>query len=397
MNIAIFASAFHPSLGGVEELCRQLAHELRGRGHEVVILTNRWPRSLPRFEMFEGIPLYRVAFRMPDAGFRSKISYALTRGRIRHELTEILLRHEIDMLHVQCVSSNAHYAVEAKKELGLPLVVTLQGELTMDASGLYQRSAAAREVLRRAMTEAEIVTGCSARTLRDGEDFLGLRVGKRGRAIFNAARMEDFEDAEPYIHSRPYIFALGRLAAQKGFDILLRALAELPDSYDLLLAGEGVELDALRALSRSLGLENRVHFVGRAGRNEVPSYFKGCEFFVLPSTADEGLPVVCAEAMAAGKAIVATDSGGTAEAVMDGLNGLIVPKGDLKALIVAMTRMSEDTDFRRQAERASVARANEFRWSAITDLYEQAYCDARRVAAGAEINPPVASANSCAN
>jgi glycosyltransferase involved in cell wall biosynthesis len=391
MNIAIFASAFHPSLGGVEELCRQLAHELRSRGHEVIILTNRWPRSLSRFEVFEGIPLYRVAFRMPETGLRSRFSYALTHRMIRRELAEILIRHKIEVMHVQCVSSNAHYAVEARRELGLPLVVTLQGELTMDASGLYQRSERAREVLRQAMTDAEIVTGCSARTLRDAEVFLGMSVGERGRAIFNAARIEDFEGVEPYIHNRPYIFALGRLAAQKGFDILLQAVAALRDSYDLLLAGEGEEQNALQELSRSLELEKRVHFVGRARRKEVAGYFKGCEFFVLPSTADEGLPVVCAEAMAAGKAIVATDSGGTAEAVLDGVNGLIVPKGDLQALLSAMTRMSEDTNFRQAAEQASATRANEFRWSAIADLYELAYRDAQRAAAGLELSLPMGS------
>ena len=383
MNVAIFASAFHPHLGGVEELCRQLAHELTRRGHGVIILTNRWPRTLPRREVFEGLPLYRVAFRQPERSWKSWLSYALTHSLIRREVTRILRRHTIDVLHVQCVSNNAFYALEARRDQDWPLVVTLQGELTMDATGLFQRSALARETLRDAMAQAEVVTACSAKTLRDAEEYLHLKVGARGRVIFNAARVEDFVSAPAHVHPRPYLFALGRLAKQKGFDVLLRALAVSRCPHDLLLAGEGPELAALEALSASLGLQERVRFVGRADRGSVAGYFKGCEFFVLPSSADEGLPVVCAEAMAAGKAIVATASGGVPEAVVDGVHGLIVPKGDAQALTAALDRMDEDPAFRRRAEQACAERAQAFRWSAVTDQYEQAY----REATGSPANP----------
>ncbi|MGC8625927.1 MAG: glycosyltransferase, partial [Phycisphaerae bacterium] len=66
MNIAIFASAFYPSLGGVEELCRQLALELMRQGHGVIVLTNRWPRDLPANESIDGITVYRLPFRLPE-------------------------------------------------------------------------------------------------------------------------------------------------------------------------------------------------------------------------------------------------------------------------------------------------------------------------------------------
>ena len=54
MKIALFPSAFHPHLGGVEELTRQLAHALTRREHQVIIVTQRWPRDLPAMETFEG-------------------------------------------------------------------------------------------------------------------------------------------------------------------------------------------------------------------------------------------------------------------------------------------------------------------------------------------------------
>ena len=77
MNIAIFASAFYPSLGGVEELVRQLAHEYKRQGMQAIVLVNRWPRSLPAEEVIEGIPVFRLAMRMPEYNLRVRFNYAV--------------------------------------------------------------------------------------------------------------------------------------------------------------------------------------------------------------------------------------------------------------------------------------------------------------------------------
>jgi len=373
MNIAIFASAFHPHFGGVEELVRQLAHELRRRGHGVIILTNRWPRNLPTYEEFEGLPVYRLAFRTSEESWKSKISYHLTHDRICRETLRILDRHAIDVMHVQCVSSNALYALRAREQRPRPLVVTLQGELTMDATGLFERSAGARETLRRALCEAEIVTGCSAKTIRDAEEFLGTEV-KETAVVFNAARIDDFREAQPWTHPRPYVFAIGRLVPQKGFDLLIEAFSKAGvETHDLVVAGEGPERVLLDALVKRLGLAGRVHFPGRADRPMVARYFKGCDFLVLPSRADEGLPVVCAEGMAAGKAIIATRSGGAPEAVLDGETGLIVGRGDGTAMTAAIRKLCRAPHLRQTFGEAGAKRAFEFSWPVVTEQYLRVY------------------------
>src|SRR5205085_1848103 len=143
-----------------------------------------------------------------------------------------------------------------------------------------------------------------------------------------------FGEASPWEHPRPYCFALGRLVPQKGFDLLIEAFAEADIAdHDLLIAGEGSERSMLEAAIQKHGLTGRVTLLGRADRPKVASLFLGCSFFALPSRADEGLPVVCAEAMAAGKAVVAARSGGTPEAVLHGESGLIFDKGDLSGLV----------------------------------------------------------------
>jgi glycosyltransferase involved in cell wall biosynthesis len=379
MNVALFPSNFHPHFGGVEELVRQLAHQLKREGHAPVVFTNRWPKDLPADEMFEGLPIHRHVFRVPERTWKQYGGAVLYGPSARRKVRRQLVEHGAEVLHVQCVSSNAHYALKAKRDLGLPLVVTLQGELTMDANQMFQRSLFAQDLLRRSLDAADVITGCSAKTLADGEAFYGKSFGGRGRVIFNAATTGDFEKSVPYVHGRPYILAIGRVVPQKGFDTLIQAFATLPaHDHDILLAGDGDQRGALEQLVRELGLQERVHFVGRADRVKVGSLFKGCSFFVLPSRADEGLPVVCAEAMASGKAIVATRSGGTPEAVIDGVSGLIVEKSDVAGLAAAMGRVIADGELRKRFAAAGLARAGEFSWPTVTGQYVEAYEAARR-------------------
>lgn len=369
MNIAIFASAFYPHVGGVEELCRQLAHAYKAAGHGCIVLTNRWPRSLPAFEEYEGIPVYRLAMRIPEGSLKARVNYRLTHGSIRRRVAEILTERRIGVMHVQCVSSNGYYALLAKRELGLPLVVTAQGERTMDAGKLYQKSAFANRVLCELLNEAEFVTACSRDTLADLERWYGQPLKGRAEVIYNGIRLADFEGAEPYAHPRPYILGIGRLVPQKGFDILLGAYARaaLP-SHDLIIAGEGPEKGALRAQAEALGLNGRVYFPGRADRKTAVALFTGCSFFVLPSRM-EPQGIVTLEAMAAGKAVVVSNVGGVPEIVMDGATGILVRPEDPRALARAVARLASDVASRQNLAAASLQRAQDFDWASIANHY----------------------------
>lgn len=384
MKIAIFASAFHPSLGGVEELVRQLAHALVRAGHEAIVVTERWPRDLPAIEEFEGLRVYRFPFRVATAArrlsvrLRSAITHRLTSSLIERQIADVLKREKIDIVHVQCVSSNAIYAQHAARRLNLPFVVTLQGELTMDATQLFQRSPQARQMMRDALENADAITGCSGQTVSEAQEFFEQPFGDRARTVYNGIRLADFENVVSYAHSRPYTLGIGRHVPQKGFDVLLRAYAqmrrEVPDAPDLLLAGDGALHETLKSLGQELGLDGQVHFVGRVDRAGAVALFKGCEFFVLPSR-HEPMGIVNLEAMAAGKAVIASRVGGVPELVEDGQNGLLVAPDDPTFLALALRRLVEDPDLSRRLGECGAERARDFDWDAIAVQYLQIYCD----------------------
>lgn len=373
MNIALFASAFHPHGGGVEELSRQLAHAFRRAGHECIIVTNRWPRSLAKHERFEGIDVYRPAMRVPEGSLKAHLSYHLTHGAIRHQVIEILRRHEVDVLHVQCVSSNALYALHAAKALRLPLIVSSQGERTMDAGRLYQRSRYMNRLMRSVLDEADFVTACSQDTLAELTRWYGPSLREKSSVIYNGICISDFENSEPFAHRRRYVLAMGRLVPQKGFDLLLAAWGKISaQDIDLIIAGEGPQRPDLEELSHRLHLNERVSFFGRADRRAAAKLFRGCEFFVLPSRI-EPLGIVNLEAMAAAKAVIATRTGGVSEIVHDGQNGLLVQPEDVAALAGAIDRLATQPDKCRKMGQAGRQSVVTFDWEVIAKRYLSLY------------------------
>jgi len=375
LKIALLPSAYYPSLGGVEELSRQLAIDLRRKGHEVIVITNRWPRDLPEFERRDGIDIHRLPMRSPGAGLKSEISYRLTRRSIKTNVARIVRDFSADVVHVQCVSPSASYAIAAARTCNVPLVVTLQGELTMDATGLYQRSVWAQKLFRRTLNAASMVTACSRQTLDEAEQFLGHPWKSEAIVIHNGVHAQELSSAKPYKHTGPYILAIGRHVPQKGFDVLLNAYAlgrKQMDLPDLIIAGDGPESEKLSSLSDALCLSKYVHFVGRADRPLAASFFKGCEFFVLPSR-HEPFGIVNLEAMAAGKAIIATKVGGVPEIVENDVNGLLVPPKNAMELSMAIQKLWTDRELAIRLGERGQRRSADSDWSHVAAKYVHVY------------------------
>lgn len=142
----------------------------------------------------------------------------------------------------------------------------------------------------------------------------------------------------------PILF-VGRLASVKGIPVLLDAMARVRKSRPearLVLIGDGPERPGIEAAVRANPeLAPAVTFAGYQSQDEVARHLASASMLVLPSFA-EGVPVVLMEAMAAGKPVIATQVGGVAELVQDGVSGKLVPAGDDRALDAAITGLLAD-------------------------------------------------------
>ena len=155
------------------------------------------------------------------------------------------------------------------------------------------------------------------------------------------------------------VVSVGRLHEQKRFDLLLEAFAKAAAKVAaarLAVVGTGSLREDLEARAREAGLAGRVLFAGF--RSDLPAVHAAADLFVLSSD-EEGLPMVILEAMAAGRAVVATDVGSVRDLVEDGVTGLVVRRRDSAALGQAMASLLTDNTRRRGMGEAGRARARE--------------------------------------
>ena len=204
--------------------------------------------------------------------------------------------------------------------------------------------------------------------------------GQKIRVIHNGIPYDHFaRQPDPMLKAElsrgkmlPIVLTVARLDRQKGHSTLFAAIRQVHDAT-FVLAGDGPEKDALAALAYESGIQDRVIFLG--DRRDIPELLACCDLFVLPSIY-EGLPLSILEAMAAGKAVVATAVGGTPEIVIDGETGVLVPPGDPAALAGAIQSLLSDPNRVQKigsAGRALVAK--EFSSDGMVERIHQVYED----------------------
>jgi glycosyltransferase involved in cell wall biosynthesis len=146
---------------------------------------------------------------------------------------------------------------------------------------------------------------------------------------------------------RPVIGSIGRMAPEKGFEYLVRALPRIPDAR-LVLVGSGPHREGLIGLARELGVAERVELPGRV--EDTSEWLASFDVFVLPSLM-ENFPLVNLEAMFAERPVVASDVGCVSEAVAHGETGLLVPPGDPERLAAAISELLANPERAREMGR----------------------------------------------
>ncbi len=167
------------------------------------------------------------------------------------------------------------------------------------------------------------------------------------KVIYNGIQVKNDIVAYNYKNDFPnkkIIISAGRLSNQKGFTHLLKAAAILKEKRNdliIIIYGEGRLKEKLQNEMKQLNLEDTIVFGGF--KNELAPYFKGCDLFVLTSEF-EGMPNVVMEAMAVGKAVVATDVNGVRELLDNQKSGMIIPPKDPKAIAKAINSIIDDEE-----------------------------------------------------
>jgi len=162
------------------------------------------------------------------------------------------------------------------------------------------------------------------------------------------ARSRFAQSGSPAGSPKAMILFIGRLTEVKGVDVLLRAMRRVAGAR-LVIAGDGEQRCYLEALAGDLAID--VAFPGRIEASERERLLRECDGLVIPSRVlasgrTEGTPVVCLEAMAAGRPVIASRTGGLAEIIVDGQNGLLFEAGDELSLAKKLNLLIGDSELR---------------------------------------------------
>jgi len=187
---------------------------------------------------------------------------------------------------------------------------------------------------------------------------------RRVDVVPNGVDLEAFRPADDWPNDGGYILFVGRLVPQKGVTFLLQALSVVlqrcPDTR-LIVAGDG-ELDLfLKRIARHLGIPHRVTFVDWKTGPDLVELYQQAKLVVVPSCY-EPFGIVALEAMACGRPVIASRTGGLVEIVDDGVNGFLVEVGNYLQLAQRMAMLIQDDERRRTMGEAARRRAAEFSW-----------------------------------
>jgi glycosyltransferase involved in cell wall biosynthesis len=306
---------------------------------QLVALSRRLQReNIPTTMVFARPPAPFPAEPLREAGVQIRdVEFAQPAYRVGAELLSWLRADQPRIVHYHFVSPYSP-AVAAGRLCGARVLV--HDHLALSPSGAVRGACKGLRslALNGLCDERVAVSSFVARTVRDFHHVPAARVSVVENGIdaarFERARGDRVRD-ELRIGTDPLVVSIARLDDQKGGEWLLRAVAQLSNHAHLALVGEGPRLEAWRALSESLGIAPRVHFLGL--RQDCEEILAAASVVVAPSVCDEGFGLAAVEGMAAGKPVVVTDSGPLPEIVGGG--GLVVPKRDAPTLASAIDRI----------------------------------------------------------
>ena len=365
MKIGIVSQSYYPRYGGVTEHVHHTAVELRRRGHDVTIITSHFNRGETPIQGIERIGHNLL---IPLNGAFVDFAVGLRLGR---DLRRLLRAYDFDILHTHA-----------------PFVPTLPLMAIKAAAcaqvGTFHTTAGRSLVLKWARPllapvlnklDARIAVSPTAR------DFVAHYFPGDYDIIPNGVDVERFRpDIAPFAEwrhpDRVNVLFVGRLDPRKGVHHLIAAMPEALErtrgGVQLLIVGNSYLRPKLEA-AVAAPARPYVHFLGHVPSADLPRWYATGDVFVSPASGNESFGIVLIEAMASGRAVVASDIPGYRSVVIPGENAEVVPPGDVPALARALAALALDPARREALARKGHEHAQQFSWPRVADRIEAVY------------------------
>ena len=323
MRVLFWAELFWPHIGGAELGALELILALRKRNHEFIVVTRQDDPSELQVDQYEGVLIYRFPFwkAFADRNLRQLQEARKGFAKLKYDFAP-------DLVHLHGIGPGTLFYLESTKAHPVPLLVTLTGMDFEKQCGL--------QVFESILRLSDWATVKSRAILHRARQIVPS-IGPRSSVVYRGRR-----DLLPELHSPPTILprivCVGRLATEKGFDLALSAFATIVRHFpevEMVIAGDGPQRSELEQQAESLGLTEKVKWLGWVAPEQIPPLLATSQVVLIPSRS-EGLPRVAVETALMARPVVATEVGGIPEVVMHQRTGLLVEPENVGALADAI-------------------------------------------------------------
>lgn len=332
---------FHPFIGGLEKKTLNLASELIKRGVYIEIITSRFYPAWADKDLVKNVPV----FRLPSPRIKVIGAFVFVAALCRHLFKQ---RARIKAIHAFQAGYSSATALGMGKLLSKPTVLSLSGSGSDGDILRHRKTPWGRLFLFfcRFASRIVILNTAMYQELKSIA-FPGTAVVKIANGVDLAAYREADNKAlckeKIGAGAETVILYAGRLAAEKGVELLLRAYGalRLPQPTRLYILGTGPKLPELNELVQQYQLQSTVHILSPV--DDIVAFLHGADIFVMPSRS-EGLSNAILEAMACGLPVIATRVAGNTDLIEEGVNGLLVEPGNVNQLRNALTQLIADPE-----------------------------------------------------
>jgi glycosyltransferase involved in cell wall biosynthesis len=269
-------------------------------------------------------------------------------GALWSRVKDLHRRSPVNLIHAHAALPCGQAALLLARQFGIPYVVTVHG---LDVfNHCFETGLAARwrhQTSRHVYQRAKRVICISGKVRHN---LIQECPKVEAEVVYNGVDAELFSPLGPEFQETcpPSLLIVGNLLVGKGHELVLQSIARLkkvhPD-VQCTIIGEGADRARFVALTQELGIQDRVHFLGRRSRAEVAAAMQRCTIFVLPSRY-EGLGCVYLEAMACGKPAIGCYGQGIDEIIQRGSNGWLIAVDALDELVDALRTLLQDAELR---------------------------------------------------
>ena len=369
-RLLVLTELFLPTKGGTAVWAAEVHKRLGGR--EIHIITADVPGAAAvdaaHPNTLHRLNLKRVAWLRPE----SLAIYA----RFFFKSLVLACTHRFDAIHAFRALPEGLVAWGVARLTRRPVLLYAHGEelTTWGRGGKYQAMRFALRHADRVIANSEhtrdtlLAMGVAPPRIAIVYPGVDIAVFKPGLDVAGLRERLNLAPAETLV------FSVGRLSRRKGFDQMIRAVAQLraeglPVRY--VIGGIGEDADYLDALIQQHRLTGIAHRIGALSDADLPRWLNACDVFAMPNREingdNEGFGMVFIEAAACGKPSLAGEAGGTGSAVLDGVTGLRVNGASLDAVVQGLRTLARDVDLCRQLGAAGLARVEaHFSWEAVT-------------------------------